>query len=64
MDSVTKLDQVRSMTLSIQQLALTRIRETYPSATEHELRLRLASLWLPEDIMRDVFGWDVRANGF
>ena len=64
MRPLEKLDHVRAMTLTVQQLALARIRAQHPGASERELQLRLASLWIPEDVMRRVFDWDVQVRGY
>lgn len=53
-----KLDRVAALTRAVRQLALTRLAEVHPGADERELRLRLASLWLDADVMRDAFGWE------
>ena len=51
------------LTHGVQQMALARIRAQHPAADEGELKLRLASLWLPSDVMREVFGWDLATKG-
>lgn len=58
MSPADKLEQVRQLSLSVQQIALLRIREEYPHESPEQWRLRLASLWLDRDVMREVFGWD------
>jgi hypothetical protein len=40
------------------------IRERYPHADEHELKMRLASRWLEPELMRQVFGWDPDKEGY
>jgi hypothetical protein len=64
MTPAEKLARVSEMTLAVQQLAMARIRAQHPDETEAEWRLRLASLWLPADIMLRVFGWDVSERGY
>lgn len=59
-----KLAQVSGLSIAVQRLALARIRATYPNATEHELRLRVASLWIDRESMRRAFGWDPLKEGF
>lgn len=59
-----KLRRVSEMTLAVQQLALARIKRQYPDRTEHEYRLRLASLWLGRETMCKVFGWDPEIEGY
>ena len=58
-----KLNMVKEITFSCQQIALTGIKERYPGADEKEIRLRLAALWLPKDIMLRVFSWNVAEKG-
>jgi hypothetical protein len=59
-----KLQQVSGLTRAVQQMALARLRVQYPGATERELQLRLASLWLDRDTMVRVFDWDPRQKGY
>ena len=40
-----------------QQLALAGLRIRHPVADSEELRMRLASLRLPPDVMQRAFGW-------
>ena len=58
-----KLTRVRELTQGVQQMALARLRSEHPTADELELRLRLASLWIDPQIMKDVFGWDPSEMG-
>jgi len=58
-----KLKQVSELTKTTQQLALARIRKQYPTLSEREQRLMLASLWLDREIMIRVFHWDPEAVG-
>lgn len=58
-----KLERVREMTRAAQQMALARLRVQYPDATDRELSLRLASLWLPRELMIRAFGWDPVQRG-
>jgi len=59
-----KLRRVDELTLSVQQLALARIRKQYGKCSEREQHLRLASLWLDRDIMIRVFRWDPQKKGY
>lgn len=63
MSAADKLRIVRQLNLSVQAMALLRLRETYPGADERALRLHLASLWLPAATMRAVFDWDPDREG-
>jgi hypothetical protein len=44
--------------------ALVGIRERYPRADEEELRLRLAALKYPRELMMRAFGWDPDVRGY
>ena len=59
-----KMKRVNELTLAIQQLALARIQQQYSNISEHEQKLRLASLWLDRKTMMDVFGWDPQKEGY
>ena len=39
-------------------LSLAAARMTEEGRSEREIRLTLASAWVPADVMRRVFGWD------
>lgn len=58
-----KMDIVRGLNQATQQMALARLRQQYPDATERELALRLASLTLTRDLMIRAFGWDPEEHG-
>ncbi|MCK6508914.1 hypothetical protein L6R29_02960 [Myxococcota bacterium] len=49
---------------TVRQMALVRIRQQHPQASENEQQLRLAALWLPADLMRQVFQWDLQQQGY
>ncbi len=53
--------ELRETTL---ELARQRIRKWHPNIDEHELRMRLFSLWLDADTMRRVYGWDPKEKGY
>jgi hypothetical protein len=59
-----KVERVRAMTLAVQKLALLDIQRTHPEASEREQKLRLASRWLPPELMVKAFGWDVQLMGY
>jgi hypothetical protein len=59
-----KVERVRALTRAVQELALIDIRRRHPEATEREQRLRLASRWLPPELMAKAFGWDVQSMGY
>jgi hypothetical protein len=58
-----KLARVVEMTRAVQQMALARLRTTYPDADDRELQLRLGALWLDRETMVRVFGWDPDVQG-
>jgi hypothetical protein len=64
MSPAQKLERVRALTRSVQQLALLDIRRRYPRADEREQALRLASRWVEPELMLRAFGWDVREVGY
>ncbi len=59
-----KLKQVDDLTIMVQKLAAARISRQYGKISEREMRLRLASLWLPREIMMKVFDWDPEVKGY
>jgi len=59
-----KLERVSQMTLAVQQLALFDVRRRHPQADAREQALRVASRWIPADLMQRAFGWDVRIRGY
>jgi hypothetical protein len=64
MTATEKIDRVRGLTLAVQQLALADIRRRHPEANAREQALRLASRWIDPELMKQVFGWDIRTAGY
>ena len=64
MTPIDKLKRVCELTHAVQQLALARIRKQYGDLPEREQRLRLASLWLDRQTMRQVYQWDPEEQGY
>jgi hypothetical protein len=64
MSPAQKLERVRALNHTVQQLALMDIRRRHPNADEREQALRLASRWIEPDLMLRAFGWDVRKMGY
>jgi hypothetical protein len=64
MSPAEKVECVRALNQSVQQLALADIKRRHPHAGERELHLRLASRWIPRDLMVQAFGWDVGDRGY
>jgi len=59
-----KLALVSAMTRTAQELSLAGIRARHPDATDDELRLRLAALRLPRELMIRLFEWDPAVEGY
>jgi len=59
-----KLQRVTELNKSIQQIALSRILKQYGNISEREQILRLASLWIDQDIMVNVFNWNPEIKGY
>ncbi len=64
MSGSKKLAIVRQLTMAVQELAILDIRRRHPGASEREIKLRLASRWLPAQTMRAAFGWDPEIQGY
>lgn len=63
MSPAEKFARIQALNEGVLQLAAARIRQQYSPATEQELRLRLAALWLDDETMRRVFDWDPVVRG-
>ena len=63
MSAAAKLRRVVALTQGVQQMALSRLRSKYPADSERQLQLRLAALWIDDDLMRAAFGWDPALEG-
>lgn len=59
-----KLQSVAELNQLLHNLALEDIRARHPSATAQELRLYLVSRWIPPELMKEAFGWDVETKGY
>ena len=64
MTPAEKLARVVQMTRAVQQMALVRLRATYPEASDRELTLRLGALWLDRKTMIRAFDWDPEEKGY
>ncbi len=64
MSPAAKLACIGEMNQAVQQMALARIRSRYPDETDREHQLRLASLWLSQEVMVQVFDWDPSIKGY
>ena len=63
MTPAEKLARVQALNEGVLQMAAARIRQPYNPASERELRLRVAALWLGDETMRRVFDWDPAVQG-
>jgi hypothetical protein len=59
-----KAEMVDSLTRACQELAAAGIRMRHPNASEREISLRLAALWLDRELMIRVFNWDPAREGY
>jgi len=59
-----KAEMLSAATRSAYGLAMTGLRQRYPSATETELRKRYAALVLGRDASMTLFGWDPEREGW
>jgi len=59
-----KAAMVETLTKACQELAVAGIRMRYPNASENEIRMRLAALWLDREMMVAMFSWDSKLEGY
>lgn len=59
-----KLRQVGELSELVRKLAFHEIRTRYPHVPERHIRLRLASRWIPAELMKAAFGWNVEKEGY
>ncbi len=64
MTPAQKFRRIVELNHAVQQMAIARIRAEHPDADEREVKMRLASLWLPADLMREAFDWDPEVEGY
>ncbi len=63
MSPAKKLDRVRDLNWTLQQLAIAELRRRYPEDDERTLRLRWASRKFDRPTMIAAFGWDPGEGG-
>jgi hypothetical protein len=51
-------DSIRDMVQTVTDMQLAEISRMYPRSTEHERRMRLASMWIEPELLRAAFGWE------
>ena len=59
-----KAAMVDSLIRTCQELAVAGIRMRHPNATEKEIQMRVASLWLDRNLMIRIFNWDPAREGY
>lgn len=60
-----RLARAFSMSAALRELAEARIRATRgPDISEREVRLRVAALAIPRELMIRAFGWDPQKEGY
>jgi hypothetical protein len=64
MPSWVKVDRLSEIIRAAQELAIAGIRRRHPTATDDEIRLRLAALRLDRDTMKALFNWDPEIKGY
>jgi cell division protein YceG involved in septum cleavage len=64
MSAAKKLQQVSILTMTVQRMALTRIRAQYGDMSEKIEKVRLAALWIPRETMIKWFNWDPEIQGY
>jgi hypothetical protein len=63
MDATDKLRMVFALTASVNAMATAGIRDRHPSATDHEVAMRLGVLRYGTDFMAKAYGWNADAEG-
>ncbi|MBI4244352.1 MAG: hypothetical protein HY606_09710 [Planctomycetes bacterium] len=58
-----KLEMVAEINNACRQMAMIGLRQRYPDASQEELRLRLAALWIDRNLMIKAFSWDPDKKG-
>ncbi len=64
MSEAERLQKVCELNRLLVKLMEAEVRQRYPDADEREIRLRVASRWLPPELMRKAFGWNPKERGF
>lgn len=59
-----KLRKVDELNKFLVALIEAEVRSRYPKADEREIRLRVASRWLPPELMQKAFGWNPKERGY
>jgi hypothetical protein len=59
-----KIEQVEDITRTCRLFALIGLRDSYPQASESELKLRLAARVFDRETVKKVYGWDTEKEGY
>ena len=59
-----KLRRVVELNRATEALARVRLRRQYGALDERTVRLRIAALRYPRELMLEAFGWDPRREGY
>ncbi len=64
MSAEEKLRKVDELNKFLVALIEAEVRKRFPNADEREIRLRVASRWLPPELMQKAFGWNPKERGY
>jgi hypothetical protein len=64
MSEAERLQKVFELNCLLVKLMEAEVRHRHPNADEREIRLRVASRWLPSELMQKAFGWNPKERGF
>lgn len=64
MDATAKLLKVAELNQMLVAFITADVRRRHPNASEIEIRLRVASRWIPPKLMKKAFGWDPQEKGY
>jgi hypothetical protein len=64
MSEAERLQKVFELNRLLVKLMEAEVRHRHQNADEREIRLRVASRWLPPELMQKAFGWNPKERGF
>ena len=64
MTPAEKIRKMRQLNEFGYGLTLAEVKRQHPTASERECQLRVASRYLPSELMRKAFGWDPYTEGY
>jgi hypothetical protein len=64
MSEAERLQKVFELNRLLVKLMEAEVRHRHQNADERETRLRVASRWLPSELMQKAFGWNPKERGF